>query len=211
MKEVRQQQMLQSCTGLARKVFEFVPIQEAWSAQQINTAMRTGTNSAADHRAVRACLGDMKDQGIIREPKLGYFQRFATKDKTVLQPYQRTIEIEEDAGRTRNGMIIKEDKSFKKSVAANQPEGNEVSMSSNEVVATVSGQPKRDEQTGSSIDMLTELAIDLGDFATSFTQKLKAFAGRIEDIAQRVETDAAESADKLVKLEALKTLLKSLG
>lgn len=75
MNEQRQQRLLENHTALAKKVFEYVPIQEAWTAAAINTALRTYSTTSASHVAVRACIGDMKDQGLVREVRSGYFQR----------------------------------------------------------------------------------------------------------------------------------------
>lgn len=79
MNEARQQRLLQGHTTLAQKVFDYVPIQEAWTAAQINAAIRNTSSTTANHRAVRACLGDMKDQGLIREVSSGLFQRHSVK------------------------------------------------------------------------------------------------------------------------------------
>ncbi|KII34871.1 hypothetical protein NL64_06310 [Pseudomonas fluorescens] len=74
MNESRQQQLLASQSGLARKVYEAVPIQACWSETTIlNAARLTGVNTAP--HVIRACLRDMKDSGLIREPTRGEFQR----------------------------------------------------------------------------------------------------------------------------------------
>ncbi|MCY1447836.1 hypothetical protein D9M71_644750 [compost metagenome] len=72
--------MLAGQTAIARKVFELVPIQEAWPAVDIYGALRT-SNTGADTRVVRRCLGELKDQGLIREPVNGHFQRAAVTIK----------------------------------------------------------------------------------------------------------------------------------
>lgn len=80
MNATRQQQMLAGQTALARKVFEFVPIQQCWTALDIYNALIAKTSSA-QFRPVRACLGQLKDQGLIREPVNGHFQRAAATPK----------------------------------------------------------------------------------------------------------------------------------
>ena len=96
MNDSRQQQMLAGQTSLARKVFEVVPIQEAWSAVDIHGALRASNSSSAQYRPVRACLGELKDQGLIRETASGVFQRspITTKPKSepvMSQPATRTV------------------------------------------------------------------------------------------------------------------------
>ena len=49
--------LLQGQTNLARKVFEVVPIREAWPAIQIRNALKEVERSNADLRVVRGCLG----------------------------------------------------------------------------------------------------------------------------------------------------------
>jgi hypothetical protein len=85
MKESRQRQLLEGQGSVARKVFDGVPIQEAWAEKEIVLAMRTSGMAIASH-TVRACLLDMKDVGLIKEPKKGQFQRVP------VQPYLRLTE-----------------------------------------------------------------------------------------------------------------------
>lgn len=77
--EARQQQLLAGCNSLEAKLFEFVPIQEVWSAEQINRQMQTAGKSGAEHKRVRAALGGLKDRGLIKEVKRDAFQREPVK------------------------------------------------------------------------------------------------------------------------------------
>lgn len=74
MKESRQRQLLEGQSSVARKVFECVPIQEAWSENEIVKAMRAAGPTIASH-AVRGCLLDMFDVGLIKRPSANYYQR----------------------------------------------------------------------------------------------------------------------------------------
>lgn len=85
MKESRQRQLLEGHGSVARKVFDGVPIQEAWPEKEIVRSMRTNNITIAAH-TVRACLLDMKDAGLIKEPSKGLFQRVP------VQPYLRLTE-----------------------------------------------------------------------------------------------------------------------
>ncbi len=67
--------LLQGQTSLARKVFEVVPIREAWPAIQIRNALKEVERSNADLRVVRGCLGALREAGLVREPETGMFQR----------------------------------------------------------------------------------------------------------------------------------------
>lgn len=74
----RHQQMLDSQSTLAQKIFQAVPIQEHWHCSNIYHLLRT-TGTAADNRAVRRCLGELKEAGLVREPISGHFQRVTPK------------------------------------------------------------------------------------------------------------------------------------
>lgn len=74
MTEHRQQILLSGHTALARKIFDTVPIQESWSESTILSTLRRSSTGASPH-TVRACLLDMKDNGLIKEPSKGFFQR----------------------------------------------------------------------------------------------------------------------------------------
>lgn len=85
MSESRHQLLLSGQSAIARKVFEMVPIQECWEASAIYGALRS-TSTAADTRTVRRCLGELKDQGLIREPRSGVFQRSPISIKAKSEP-----------------------------------------------------------------------------------------------------------------------------
>jgi hypothetical protein len=84
--EARQQQLLAGCNSLEAKLFEFVPIQEVWSAEQINRQMQTAGKSGAEHKRVRAALGGLKDRGLIKEVKRDCFQREPVKIRELRDP-----------------------------------------------------------------------------------------------------------------------------
>lgn len=61
-------------TSVAKKVYEAVPILEAWSVGQVNAALqRSGVVIA--FRDVAGCLNTLKNSGLINEPKTGEFIR----------------------------------------------------------------------------------------------------------------------------------------
>ena len=75
----RQQQLLQGQTSLSKKVYDIVPIQDAWTSNYILSELSKKTGSSASVHAVRACLGDLEDAGLIKQTMDKRFQRVAVK------------------------------------------------------------------------------------------------------------------------------------
>lgn len=75
----RQQQLLQGQTSLSKKVYDIVPIQDAWTANYILSELSKKTGSSASVHAVRACLGDLEDAGLIKQTMDKRFQRVTVK------------------------------------------------------------------------------------------------------------------------------------
>ena len=73
----KQQNLLAGQSSRARKVFEFVPIQERWSAHDIFNSLMVAQSTGAQFPAVRRGLVELKETGLIREPVNGHFQRTA--------------------------------------------------------------------------------------------------------------------------------------
>ena len=72
---------LRGQTAIAKKVFEMVPIQEAWSCNQILAALHRVTRSSMDYRIMQGCLVALKAAGLVNEPKGGLFQRSEIKER----------------------------------------------------------------------------------------------------------------------------------
>jgi len=89
--ESRQLQLLAGQSSIARKVFEFVPIQDAWSTHDIHNASVTANATGISSYAVRRALGELKDAGLIREPVGGKFQRDAATQKTKKEPVMTQV------------------------------------------------------------------------------------------------------------------------
>lgn len=84
--EARQTSLLDGCNSLERKVFDYVPIQERWGADQINRQMISAGKSSTEYRRVRAALGGLKDRGLIKEVSRDVFQREQLKIRELREP-----------------------------------------------------------------------------------------------------------------------------
>lgn len=75
----KQATLLQGLPNVARKVFEQVPIQDAWEPIQIQTTLRAQARSNIDMHVLRGCLRTLKEAGLIKETSHGRFRRVDTR------------------------------------------------------------------------------------------------------------------------------------
>lgn len=75
MSPVKHEALLQGQSALARKVYEVVPIQEAWSPARIQAALKASCGSTAEVRVVHGCLRALHESRLIRQPTHGVYQR----------------------------------------------------------------------------------------------------------------------------------------
>ena len=68
-------------TGVAKKVYGAVPINEAWPSKSI-VAELTRQGQVRDFPIVEGCLNTLKEVGLIRETAPGHFQRVKPKPTT---------------------------------------------------------------------------------------------------------------------------------
>lgn len=71
----KQRQKLVGQTTYAQKVFQFVPISEAWPVYAIASEMQRVTGSRPDGRTLAGCLLRMADAGLVRASSHDAFQR----------------------------------------------------------------------------------------------------------------------------------------
>ncbi len=69
----------QGLTGIAKKVFDAVPLATEWTTGQILSELHRVTGTRNDHRIVLGCLSTLVEQGLAREPTPGVFTRVALK------------------------------------------------------------------------------------------------------------------------------------
>lgn len=79
-------------SGVAKKVYDAVPVNEIWPVKQIVYELqRQGV--ARDISIVQGCLKSLKDSGLIKEANPGYFQRVkprAESEPTEKEPTMAT-------------------------------------------------------------------------------------------------------------------------
>jgi hypothetical protein len=62
----KQRQKLAGQSAIAQKVFQSVPVADAWSHHQIAAEMRRSVGSAMDIRTLLGCLNTLVDAGLVR-------------------------------------------------------------------------------------------------------------------------------------------------
>lgn len=96
----------QALPGLARRVFDAVPIEAAWNTVQVSAEMQRLGYSVPVKDIMTGCLDTLKDTGLIREVGRGNFQRVyvpplpGVKPKITVDRSTYTAEPEDDMPQT---------------------------------------------------------------------------------------------------------------
>lgn len=80
MTPVRYKSALDAQPAIARKIFESVPIQEAWPVNKIIGAMIRMGIPRIDLKTAEGCLNKLKDASLVKEPDRGIFQRIVPRE-----------------------------------------------------------------------------------------------------------------------------------
>lgn len=78
-------QLARGLNGVARKVLEAVPIQESWTAAQINTELHR-VGARMDHSTLEGCLERLRRIKLVSEPSPGMFTRVQVRVSTRPDP-----------------------------------------------------------------------------------------------------------------------------
>lgn len=81
MTPIKYKTALDAQPAIARKLFEFVPIQDAWPANKIIGEMIRSGLPRIDFKTVEGCMNRLKDAGLVKEPERGTFQRIAPRER----------------------------------------------------------------------------------------------------------------------------------
>ena len=71
-------------TGVAKKVYGAVPINEAWPSRQIVMEL-SRQGQVRDFSIIEGCLNTLKEVGLIKETAPGHFQRVKPKPKPTVE------------------------------------------------------------------------------------------------------------------------------
>lgn len=87
---------LEGQSSVARKVFEVVPIQEAWPASQIYKTLNEITRSTMDSHVFRGCLNTLKNSGLIRETAPETYRRIEVRPKKEVEMQEQKTMIKKN-------------------------------------------------------------------------------------------------------------------
>lgn len=78
--------LLNEQTIAARKVFDAVPQQEAWTVVQVQSELHRTNSSLRDRRTIEGCLASLVDTGLVKEPQRGVFVRVKVNESELADP-----------------------------------------------------------------------------------------------------------------------------
>lgn len=167
------QLILNGQTNTAKKVYQAVPMQEAWSSARIHQELlRINEGGGRDIRVTAGCLKALKEAGLLKEPERGEYMRLDIR--TPRPPRMVTFADQEQ-----------------------QQETIEV-----QAMPIIAINPTKTQQKPSPMELLAALASrskELGRLASSLEADIEAAAITIEDY---IANEAANSA-KLKQLQEL--------
>tara|TARA_R110000822_G_scaffold17518_11_gene58962 strand:- start:350 stop:826 length:477 start_codon:yes stop_codon:yes gene_type:complete len=79
--------MFNTLNAPVKKVYEAVPVSEAWTSTQIIAEISRLGYSMRDSKAIIGCLDTLKRQGLIQEPERGSFIRIEVKETTTFDKF----------------------------------------------------------------------------------------------------------------------------
>lgn len=85
MREAQVREAEKGLNGVAKKVYQAVPITEPWSRAQIVAELRRGGNTC-DAAVVGGCLDTLRGRGLVREPTRGMFVRVQARQWAASPP-----------------------------------------------------------------------------------------------------------------------------
>lgn len=208
MEDRQTKRLLQGQSALAKKVFAAVPVDEPWKFDKIHRVLHEMGKTSAHITAVHACLGQLKDAGIIREPERYYYQRPAiavgvkvdrkkNPDKSVVEKPPTPFKGHDVFPPTEPVAKVTQ---ITPTIAISQTPLQESIGMAKLVQTTV--------KTTTPMDLVMEIAEDVKALQAETNDRFKQILKRIDDVAIQVQKDMLENAEAANKLKQLQELLK---
>lgn len=217
MEDRQTKRLLQGQSALAKKVFAAVPVEEPWKFDKIHRVLHEMGKTSAHITAVHACLGQLKDAGIIREPERYYYQRPAIavgvkvdrkkKPEPPAKPPAKPIDPVEPLPIPFKGQDV-------------FPPAEPVAKVTQITPTLAISQTPLQENLGMAklvtteikiktpMDFVMEIAEDVKELQTEMNDRFKQILKRVDDVALQVQRDMVDNAEAANKLKQLQELLK---
>jgi hypothetical protein len=198
---------LDGMSAICKKIFEYVPIAEAQTANQIVTAMRH-TSTRPDLKTATGCLNSLKDAGIVIEPERGLFRQVVPRETmTVREHWESAIPVPATKPLDSVSNTIPPE-------AAPNWSKEEMPVPSKTVVPASESRAPAERRSFAELagDPPQSPAQKFGDLAVSLrlkAQNLMRLADDIDEAALAFEQEIDDATKKLNQFNALKALLTS--
>ena len=150
-----------SMSEQAKKVYECVPISDAWKPAQIMTELHRKNISMNDYRVVMGCINTMIDSGLVIESPKGYFKREPVRDNCDDKPVKAISVNQPKEIVMKNVAMVKKgpidllgDFASRLRVLADDVEG---------IALTIAGQTEKNETETAKLRQLQSILKSLGD------------------------------------------------
>jgi len=218
----KQRILLNGCNSLEQKVFDQVPIQDPWTAEQIHRHLLVGGKSQSDYKRVRGALGGLKDRGLIKEVSRHSFLRVPLKVRELREPAEEEELKNPRLGDLTAWKVLKE----KLDNPDPEPEIPEINLDRSgppKVVAPVVTTAVKTEpvsavketemsaKSDNTLELLSGVATELMDLGTDLATRLKTIASKVEDLALALEEEKKADEKLMKKFREWKALMKTLS
>lgn len=178
---------LRSMSAVARRVYEAVPIETAWSVSFVQSELsRTGSSTGRDVHVLKGCLASLVEAGLVIEPERGLFQRAPLKPESNYEPQKDQTQMKTKA-----------------SAAIHSTSANSLSR-----LAEL-GQGAM--QNAARMAVLAEKAEALASTMREMVEELCKLSKNIDESALDIEEQKQSANADADKLKQLQQLLKSLA
>lgn len=200
MEDRQTKRLLQGQSALAKKVFAAVPVDEPWKFDKIHRVLHEMGKTSAHITAVHACLGQLKDAGIIREPERYHYQRPAMAVGIKVDRKKKPEKPPAAAKPIRPIDPVAKVTQITPTLAISQtPLQEDLGMA--KLVTT-------EIKIKTPMDFVMEIATDVKELQADVNDRFSKILKRIEEVSIQVQNDMIENAEAANKLKQLQELLK---
>ena len=212
MEDRQTKRLLQGQSSLAKKVFAAVPVDEPWKFDKIHRVLHEMGKTSAHITAVHACLGQLKDAGIIREPERYYYQRPALPVGIKVAAKRNPDAVKEKAPAVVLPTPFKGQDIFppaepavKVTVVSPTLEIHQTPLQEEIGMAKLVSKPAAPK---TPLELVMEITNDVTTLQAEMNDRFGKLIARVEGVALLVQAETEKNAQAADKLKQLQDLLK---